>query len=282
MLNNLTNFANIIKNKLVKKEVLPTDLIALGRADQNYNGGYQPIAITAEDLVKNLAVNSDRLIAGNKEVVLTDTFGNATLTFSSGDAVIETLSPGSDLRIRTLNGDDIILESGDDIRLQGDQGLYDDESEGGDINLYAGDGSDGDTANAGYGGDIRIEAGNAGNSLSGSQGEGGVVTIEGGYTTASTLPGGSINLYPGNSVDGISGDVIISGNVTWTFDTNKANLRFPAVILAALPSAAAAPGARAMITDSTAFASGNFGVIAVGSGSNIVPVFSDGTNWVLG
>jgi hypothetical protein len=37
-----------------------------------------------------------------------------------------------------------------------------------------------------------------------------------------------------------------------------------------------------MIADSTAFASGNFGVQAVGGGANIVPVFSDGTNWLLG
>jgi hypothetical protein len=224
----------------------------------------------------------DRLTSGTKEVVLTDNAGDATLTFSSGDAVIQTTSSGADLFIRTLGGDDIILESGDDIRLQGDQGLYDDETEGGDINLYAGDGSDGNTANAGSGGDIRIEAGNAGNSTSGSQGEGGFVTIEGGYTTENGLPGGDINLYPGGSVDNISGDVIISGNFTWTFNTYKAYLLFPVVTLATLPNPVGVPGARAMIADSTAFASGNFGVIVVGGGSNIIPVFSDGTNWLIG
>jgi hypothetical protein len=227
-------------------------------------------------------IGSDKLVAGTKEVVLTDNAGDATLTFSSGNAVIQTTGSGTDLFIRTLGGDDIILESGDDIRLQGDQGLFDDEAEGGDINIYAGHGSDGNAANAGSGGDIRIEAGDAGNSISGSQGEGGFVTIEGGYTTESGLAGGDINLYPGGSVDNISGEVVISGNFTWVFSTRNALLLFPAVTLATLPSAAGVPGARAMISDSTSPASGNFGVIAVGAGSNIVPVFSDGTNWVLG
>jgi hypothetical protein len=225
---------------------------------------------------------SNKLVDNTREVELTDNSGVAELTFNTGTAVIQTSGTGSDLFIRTLTGDDIILESGDDIRLQGDQGLFDDETEGGDINLYAGDGSDGNTANAGSGGDIRIEAGNAGNSTSGSQGEGGFVTIEGGYTTESGLAGGDINLYPGGSVDNISGEVVISGNFTWVFSTRNALLLFPVVTLATLPNPVSVPGARAMIADSTAFASGNFGVIAVGGGANIVPVFSDGTNWVLG
>jgi hypothetical protein len=37
-----------------------------------------------------------------------------------------------------------------------------------------------------------------------------------------------------------------------------------------------------MINDSTVVASGNFGAIAVGGGANIVPVFSDGTDWLIG
>ena len=88
---------------------------------------------------------TNKLVADTKEVVLTNADGDATLTFSSGDAVIQTTGSGADLFIRTLGGDDIILESGDDIRLQGDKGLYDDEAEGGDINIYAGHGSDADT-----------------------------------------------------------------------------------------------------------------------------------------
>jgi len=280
MLNNLTNFFNLIRGKMMKTTPEPDDLIILGTKDSRYNGGYKPTGIKVSDFTSGL--QGDRLVAGTKEVVLTDNAGDAELTFSLGDAVIQTTGTGADLFIRTLGGDDIILESGDDIRLQGDQGTYDAEAEGGDINLFAGDGSDGNTANAGSGGDVRIEAGAAGNSISGSQGEGGFVTIEAGYTTASGLPGGSINLYPGNSDSNICGDVIIQGNFTWEFSTRDATLLFPAVTLATLPTAVSVPGARAMIADSSVAASGNFGAIAATGGANIVPVFSDGVDWLIG
>jgi hypothetical protein len=277
----ILNFISWIKGSRVVTSVDPTKtLIPLGLKDNRRDDGYLAGAISVADLASSIV--SDRLVAGTKEVVLTDIGGDAELTFSPGDAVIQTSGSGSDLYIKTLTGDDIILESGDDIRLQGDKGLYDDNSEGGDINLFAGDGSDGNTEDAGDGGDIRIEAGNGGKSLSGSQGEGGFVTIEGGFTTESGLPGGDVNINAGNSATGIYGDVNISGNFQWVFDTNKANLRFPAVTLATLPSAAAAPGARAMIADSSVTASGNFGAIAATGGANIVPVFSDGTNWLIG
>jgi len=39
---------------------------------------------------------------------------------------------------------------------------------------------------------------------------------------------------------------------------------------------------RAFIEDSNVVASGNFGAVAVGGGSNLVPVYSDGTNWRIG
>jgi hypothetical protein len=60
MLNNLTNFANIIRERMVKKATLPTDLIALGRADDGYDGGYRPIAISAGNLINQVvdAVNN--------------------------------------------------------------------------------------------------------------------------------------------------------------------------------------------------------------------------------
>jgi hypothetical protein len=258
----------------------PEDLIILGTKDSRYEGGYKPTGITVSDFTSSL--QPDRLVAGTKEVVLTDNSGTAVLTFDPGRVVIQTSGSGSDLYISSQTGDDIFIESGDDITLRGDQGTFDAEAEGGDINLFAGDGSDANTNDAGSGGDVRIEAGDAGNSVSGSQGEGGFVTIQAGYTTATGLPGGDISLISGNSVDGIFGDVIIGGNFAWEFSTRDATLKFPAVTLATLPNPVGVPGARAMIADSTAFASGNFGVIAVGGGSNIVPVFSDGTNWVLG
>jgi hypothetical protein len=41
-------------------------------------------------------------------------------------------------------------------------------------------------------------------------------------------------------------------------------------------------GNRAFVTDSTVAASGNFGVIVAGGNTNAVPVFYDGTNWLIG
>lgn len=280
MLNNLTNFFNLIRGRQMKTTPEPEDLIILGTKDSRYEGGYKPTGIKVSDFTSGL--QGDRLVAGTREVVLTDNAGDAELTFNAGTAVIQTSSSGSDLFIRTLGGDDIILESGDDIRLQGDKGTFDAETEGGDINIYAGDGSDGNTANAGSGGDIRIEAGAAGISTSGSQGEGGFVTIQGGYTTASGLSGGDVNIYGGASTDNIYGNVIINGNFAWEFSTKNATILFPAVTLATLPNAAGVPGARAMIADSNLPAPGNFGAIAATGGSAIVPVFSDGVNWLIG
>ena len=277
----ILNFISWIKGGRQVTSVDPAKtLIPVGLKDPKRDDGYLAGAITVQDLSGQLG--GDRLIAGTKEVVLTDDFGDATLTFSPGNAVIQTSSSGDDLYIRTLTGDDIILESGDDIRLQGDKGLYDDEAEGGDINIYAGDGSDADTVTAGPGGDVRIEAGDAGASNSGPGNVGGFVTIQGGYTSEIGLAGGDVNIYPGGSNSGITGNVIISGNFTWEYSTRNATILFPVVTLATLPSAASVPGARAMIADSNVPAPGNFGAIAATGGSAIVPVFSDGVNWLIG
>jgi hypothetical protein len=78
MLNNLTNFASIIRDRMVKKETVPTDLIALGRADAGYDGGYRPIAISAKDLIQQVVdtVNNTKhyeLDITTTSVVIVDT-----------------------------------------------------------------------------------------------------------------------------------------------------------------------------------------------------------------
>ena len=280
MLNNLTNFFNLIRGRMMKTAAEPEDLIILGTRDSRYEGGYKPTGITVSDFTSSL--QPDRLVAGTKEVVLTDNAGDATLTFSPGDAVVQTSSSGADLFIRTLGGDDIFIESGDDITLRGDQGLYDDEAEGGDINIYAGDGSNANTNDAGSGGDITIEAGDAGNSISGNQSFGGEVYISGGYTSLSGSGGGSVYISGGNSADSIIGDIVLGNNHLWYFNGGVATLQFPVVTLATLPPAGVVGGTRAMINDSSVVATGNFGAIAATGGANIVPVFSDGVNWLIG
>ena len=53
--------------------------------------------------------------------------------------------------------------------------------------------------------------------------------------------------------------------------------------VATLPAAASNKGALAIVSDATlAYTSTNVGTTVVGSGSNTVPVFCNGTNWVIG
>jgi hypothetical protein len=81
MLNNLTNFANIIRERMVKKATLPTDLIALGRADDGYDGGYRPIAISAQDLMARLGCKI--VISGTSGLANTDNGTEFTVTYNS-------------------------------------------------------------------------------------------------------------------------------------------------------------------------------------------------------
>jgi hypothetical protein len=67
---------------------------------------------------------------------------------------------------------------------------------------------------------------------------------------------------------------------TFTF-TLGGSLKFPVLTVATLPLATTA-GQRAFVSDSTATASGNFGAVVTGAGTNKVPVYSDGTNWRIG
>ena len=56
-----------------------------------------------------------------------------------------------------------------------------------------------------------------------------------------------------------------------------------AVAVAALPAAATAgAGARATVTDSNATLTAGIGAVVAAGGANVVPVFSDGTNWRIG
>lgn len=56
MLNNMTNFLNLIRGRKIKtaETVAATDLIPLGTKDANYGGGYQPTAIEYDELKKSI------------------------------------------------------------------------------------------------------------------------------------------------------------------------------------------------------------------------------------
>ena len=56
MLNNLTNFFNIITGRMIMKTPERNDLIALGTRDPRYGGGYKPTGITVEDFINSIPI----------------------------------------------------------------------------------------------------------------------------------------------------------------------------------------------------------------------------------
>jgi len=52
--------------------------------------------------------------------------------------------------------------------------------------------------------------------------------------------------------------------------------------VAELPLANTAAGLKTFVNDANKVALGNFGNIVGNAGSNVVPVYSDGTNWRIG
>lgn len=84
--------------------------------------------------------------------------------------------------------------------------------------------------------------------------------------------------FNGNAQGGIS-----------TGDSGPVNARATQPIVSAnastvakLPAAASNMNARFIVTDSTVAAATNFAAIVAGTGANVVPVYSDGTNWRIG
>jgi len=72
-------------------------------------------------------------------------------------------------------------------------------------------------------------------------------------------------------------------NVSDNYYINGVGVYFTqTVYVTNLPAAAANVAVQYFVTDSTVAASGNFGAIVAGGSTNVVPVFSDGTNWLIG
>ena len=80
--------------------------------------------------------------------------------------------------------------------------------------------------------------------------------------------GSNINLIGGGNIIGAK---VISSSTSITIPVAVANL----------PSAATA-GQRAFVNNANLVAAGNFGATVGAGGSNIVPVYSDGSNWRIG
>ena len=66
MLNNLTNFFNLIAGKLIKKTPESTDLIALGTKNVNFGGGYRPTGILYSDLKADILKDASGAACGTQ------------------------------------------------------------------------------------------------------------------------------------------------------------------------------------------------------------------------
>jgi sugar lactone lactonase YvrE len=128
---------------------------------------------------------------------------------------------------------------------------------------------------------INIAANGVANSVS-------AVTIFSGVAGNSTLTvgastGNTTVSYTANSTVAIantSGTALsVAGNVTGgNLLTNSRVITTPV----AYSALTAVSGARAFVNDGNLVASGNFGAQVIGGGSNVVPVWSNGTNWYIG
>jgi hypothetical protein len=96
-----------------------------------------------------------------------------------------------------------------------------------------------------------------------------------------TIPNsGATTIYLDGAVEirkpsGANAIELVGGRVTVTSGLLLTSL----LTISQLPAASSVPGTRAMVSDAS---NGVFRAIVVGGGATIVPVHSDGTNWVIG
>lgn len=79
--------------------------------------------------------------------------------------------------------------------------------------------------------------------------------------------------------NGATDSASVSSTGQWTFNQPIITTVYT---VGTLPAAASNTYARTFVSDSSVAASGNFGAVVAGSGTNKVPVYSDGTNWRIG
>lgn len=199
--------------------------------------------VTSSVIVSNVAVQinvANSTPSGNALMWYFDntgavTFPDGTTQATAGSGTATGIVSAETITItnaNTSNIADILIQSGDDITLQAKDRLPGNDAEGGDINIYAGDGCDDDgVAGTSSAGDVTIEGGRGGAGNVTSGGSGGFVAIRGGAggsasLTASAGSGSSISLTAGDAgsnggdpnLGNLGGDVNIRAG-----DTNNAS-----------------------------------------------------------
>ena len=61
MWNNISNFAAIIANKMVRTKLNSLDLLTLGARDESYDGNYKDAAILPADLVNEADILNTKI-----------------------------------------------------------------------------------------------------------------------------------------------------------------------------------------------------------------------------
>ena len=98
MLNNLTNFFNLIAGKLIKKKPVDTDLIPLGTKNPNFGGGYRPTGITYADLKADILAD----VPTSDCCPVLDSEGNLIIDDNSANTV--NVGPGEKHLIPNFSG----------------------------------------------------------------------------------------------------------------------------------------------------------------------------------
>ena len=241
--------------------------------------------------------------------------------YGLGTIRLDNSGTGTSADIELYSADNIVIQGkdqdpgeereGGDINITGGRGAGGQDGTGGDIRILSGNGGNATVdTQGGEGGFVTIDcrAGGAANTA-GSQlaGAGADLQLYAGYAGSNNgdpalgASGGNVIIRAGTSTRvGGAGNVNIAagvddadtpGNVVFGAGRSKelaykelyAALVFTPVALSVLGTASVAgAGARAFINNSNVAAATNFGTVAVDGGSNIVPVYSDGTNWRIG
>jgi len=116
MLNNLTNFFNLIKARMIKTTLENADLIATGTRDTSYGGSYKPTAITYSDLKNQIVAavpTGVTAVTGTSPVVSS---GGATPAISMPAATTSVNGHLRSIDWNTFNNKQAALVSGTNIK----------------------------------------------------------------------------------------------------------------------------------------------------------------------
>lgn len=131
-------------------------------------------------------------------------------------------------------------------------------------------------------GNVHITGGSSGQVLS-TDGTGELYWASAGSSYGDSNVATYLSTYSGNISAGNLVTSGASGNITGANVISANMFKTVTTTVSSLPTAfSAGSGARAFVTDANLAASGNFGAVITGSGSNSVPVYSDGSSWRIG